>query len=303
MKEVKNESNEDKKNVINEEEKNDLNKDNKKEENIVESNQLNKKESQESNIKDLTVYVSEKWFSTLTSFLSHKDKISFYFTSKKFNNLLIQLFTSIQTNLSKINEKKSPDEKISELKSKYSENDLAYMPTEFIISKTTQKGIEMLNKEDTLKFFEKDKIEDKEKEIVLIWKIFFYLIEKENIYSIENDEIFWKKMSKYIIQNCNKKVGTFILDKIKEFKFNEKIIFYIESYILDKKDKIVPTYFTKICKYTGLVTFIIKEALEYCEILYNEKRSKPFNLLKKLEYEKKLKEVLENYLNFLNKCN
>ena len=216
---------------------------------------------------------------------------------------MIQLFTSIQTNLLKINENKSPDEKISELKSKYSENDLEYIPNEFIISKTTQKGIEMLNKEDTLKFFEKKKIENKEKEIILIWKLFFYLIGKEYIYSIENEDKFWTKMSKYIIQNCNKNVGTFILDKLKDFKFNEKNIFYIESYIFDKKDKIVPAYFAKICKYTGLITFIIREALEYCEILYNEKRSKPFNLLKKFEYEKKLKEVLEKYLNFLNKCN
>ena len=216
---------------------------------------------------------------------------------------MIQLFTSIQTNLLKINENKSPDEKISELKSKYSENDLEYIPNEFNISKTTQKGIEMLNKEDTLKFFEKEKIENKEKEIIIIWKLFFYLIGKEYIYSIENEDKFWTKMSKYIIQNCNKNVGTFILDKLKDFKFNEKNIFYIESYIFDKKDKIVPAYFAKICKHTGLVTFIIREALEYCEILYNEKRSKPFNLLKKLEYEKKLKEVLENYLNFLNKCN
>ena len=37
----------------------------------------------------------------------------------------------------------------------------------------------MLNKEDTLKFFEKQKIENKEKEIILIWKIFFYLIRKK----------------------------------------------------------------------------------------------------------------------------
>jgi len=160
----------------------------------------------------------------------------------------------------------------------------------------------MLNKEDTIKFFEKQKIENKEKEIILIWKIFFYLIEKENFYSIENEEKFWKKMCEYIVKNCNKNVGTFILEKIKGLKFSEKKTFYIEKFVLEKKDKIVPAYFAKICKYTGLLTFAIKEALEYYEIIFSEKKSKPFNLLKKLEYEKKLNEILEKYLNFLNNC-
>ena len=71
----------------------------------------------------------------------------------------------------------------------------------------------------------------------------------------------------------------------------------IKSY----KDTIYPSYYSKICGTTGLIVFILKDALEYCGVLVNEKRT-PIkriyeNLIKEKEKINKLNDMLKNAQN------
>ena len=67
----------------------------------------------------------------------------------------------------------------------------------------------------------------------------------------------------------------------------------IKSY----KNTIYPSYYSKICGTTGLIVFILKDALEYAGIFYNEKKTpikRVFhNLEKQMNKIAKLKEFIE----------
>lgn len=59
--------------------------------------------------------------------------------------------------------------------------------------------------------------------------------------------------------------------------------------------KIAPAYFSKICATTGLFIFLIKDALEYCGIIYQDKKTpigrvyQNLNFAVELEKDKSLK--------------
>jgi hypothetical protein len=65
--------------------------------------------------------------------------------------------------------------------------------------------------------------------------------------------------------------------------------------------KISPAYFSKVCGTTGLVIFLIKDALEYAGILIQEKKNIPARLYKNYTYLNQLIDSktskLENLLN------
>ena len=67
------------------------------------------------------------------------------------------------------------------------------------------------------------------------------------------------------------------------------------------KPKIVPTTFTKISGTTGLLFFLIKDSLEYCGVLINEKKTPASRIYDNLMHYKNLIVSLDNYIDFLSK--
>ena len=67
--------------------------------------------------------------------------------------------------------------------------------------------------------------------------------------------------------------------------------------IFGVEDTLKPLYFGDICKTTGLVIFIIKDSLEYCGLIHNDKKTMPIIYINYLEYIQiiisKLKEYIE----------
>ena len=102
--------------------------------------------------------------------------------------------------------------------------------------------------------------------------------------------------------NNEGKTGTFLKEYISEFDFTNKNIYKLKKLIYGKEDKLKPLAFENICKTTVLVIFIIKDSLEYCGLLQNDKKNEPYlminylnflknNIIRAKEYIDKLKEL------------
>ena len=66
------------------------------------------------------------------------------------------------------------------------------------------------------------------------------------------------------------------------------------------KNKIVPNYFSKICGTTGLLVFIVKDALEYCGVIINDKKTQPARILDNLLYYKNSIDSLAQFIDKLS---
>ena len=66
------------------------------------------------------------------------------------------------------------------------------------------------------------------------------------------------------------------------------------------KKKINPNYFSKICGTTGLLIFLIKDTLEYCGVIINDKKTQPARILDNLLYYKNTIDTLAQYIDYLS---
>jgi hypothetical protein len=238
------------------------------------------------------------------SYLTVPEQLTFYSSSKKLKNKLIPIIISYQSILHKELEIDNPlriEDRINDFKQKHSEEEINKSITEFSLSKGTIKAIELLNNELYDKIFKKSILEDNLKEILIIYRILFYLLSENEIAEIKDENLFWNKMREYLLNKSEGKIGTFISNSVKNFNFNNKTIYLINKLVKDIKNKIIPSYYTKICGTTGLVVFLIKDALEYCGIIYSDKKTQPSIIYKNLEYEKEQVYKIHNYIEFLNK--
>ena len=196
------------------------------------------------------------------------------------------------------------DQNIEEMKEKY-KNKLNSDVPKFQLSKGSLRAIEVLNKELYLNIFYNDILPKKYKEILIIYKIFVQLIKKEDLIQLSNNDTeFWREISNYFITESKNKLGDFILTLIDNFSFNEENILKMRKMVSKFKNKINALYFSKICGTTGLIIFILKDALEYCGILINERKT-PIkriyeNLIREKEIIKKLKIIKNDIQNMQN---
>ena len=283
----------------------------KKEEEKEESKKEEKKEEPKKEIPPFSSstfiipeYNKEKYFDIIMSYLTVPEQLTFYSSSKNLKNKLISIIISYQSILHKELEIDNPlriEDRINDFKQKHSEEEINKSITEFSLSKGTIKAIELLNNELYDKIFKKSILEDNLKEILIIYRILFYLLSENEIAEIKDENLFWNKMREYLLNKSEGKIGTFISNSVKNFNFNNKTIYLINKLVKDIKNKIIPSYYTKICGTTGLVVFLIKDALEYCGIIYSDKKTQPSIIYKNLEYEKEQVYKIHNYIEFLNK--
>ena len=242
----------------------------------------------------------------ICSFLEQNSKINFLSCSKYLLNQRAYVIDNIYhniLNLHKIDYTNSIEDQINNIKSKYAQEDIDSQNNEFSLSQGSTKAIQLLNDDNYNKIFRTKKLDPPLNEILLVYRIFFQLIGKEELVNIESDKKFWQKARTYILSNNNDETGSFFEKCIPEFDFSPRNIYKIKKLINGKEDKLKPLIYENICKTTGLVIFIIKDSLEYCGVIINNKKTKPKILINYLEYLKgkinKAKEYIDKmkYIN------
>ena len=272
------------------------------EQKMEEEEEYNKKMKEKENKNKFNFSLLDKEIikDNIIPFLSNNDKLNFYSINKSYKKELINLISEFKENLFQIFElnEKVPniEKKIENFKLTFKENKnslINYEP-----GKNANKSFELLNENSYIKFFnDNKKLKPELKEILILYKILFYLI-NENLIINKNDEIFWENCCNFII-NQNE-FGNFLKNKLKETKVSDKNIFYINKLLQGKKKDFSPQKFTNLSFTTGLFAIIIKDVLEFYGILFNRKKSQPQQILNIYENEKNIYNRISNYLEKLN---
>ena len=223
----------------------------------------------------------------ILQFCNDKEKLRLFCSSKIFN-------TNHYTFLEQLEKKESKyDREIEKLKKKYDESEFQkpYLP--FVLTRGAIKAVEFLDQDLYIKIFTKDELDPSLNEIIIIYRILYQLLKLEKLVLIKNDKEFWKENCNYLITESHDKLGIFMVEKSKEFCFDCENCHKLKEMIENMKSKIVPSYFSKICGTTGLIVFVVKDALEYSGAIVNEKKTQPRKIYENLLYEK------EQYINKL----
>jgi len=243
--------------------------------------------------------IEDKIIESISSFLDKETRYNFYSCNKKLikyiKDKLDDTLTTLETT-NNISESVTIQDQINTLKLKYEGKQFESEPPKFVLSKSTAKAIEFLNKEEKTKLFYEKELLPPLDNTIFIYKIFFQFLKDNDLKEIQNDHLFWIKASDYIIEKSNGKFGDFFKDSVDNFEFTAKNIFEVKKLVYGKEDQIKPSSFSKICPTTGLIVFLIKDILEYCGIILSLKKNIPSLCLKYLEYIKEMQEKLKNYI-------
>ena len=234
-------------------------------------------------------------------FLNFQEKIQFTGINRGFNIERIYILNDKREELIKgldLNSDETIDDLIMKIKLKYSNEELNKEFTPFQVSRGAAKAVELLNNPLYSKLFKKSTIEKNADEICKVYRTLFTLLGEYHIANIPEDEYFWIKCTEYLNNKSEGKIGSFILNQFKNINFDKRKIVLINKFMIGMKKKINPNYFPKICGTTGLLIFLIKDALEYCGVIINDKKTQPARILDNLMYYKKcietLAQIIEN---------
>lgn len=204
----------------------------------------------------------EKIFEKICFYLKLEDIIQYKNISKFFHKLFMTYILKYLNN-----QKNNFNDKLKKLENNIDVKIPIKKPNinEFNISQKSIKAIKLLNEPNiTEPFFQDSSVN---KNILIIYRIFFQLI-KHPYKDIpkENNQEFFEKCKYYFSHNG--KIGdllTKIIDEKKLYLDNDNLY---KIYQLAKNDleKIYPNYFSNICGNTGLITFIIKDILDFVGI-------------------------------------
>ena len=219
-----------------------------------------------------------------------KKKITLLFNKKEALILILQL---------KKNE--TIEDKIKKLKNN-NNKEPSNINQEFKLSKETLKYLKQLNEKQNINFFIENKIDkNKVTEINIIYKILLLLLGEKKLVEISDDNIFWEKCCKFFLDNSDEgKIGNYIINQIKNFCFDHRTINLIEFTLIGNKNNIINGYYEKLCKTTGLLIPLIKQALIYCGIIISDKKNMTSRILDNLKYNQILINKLDNIINYYN---
>lgn len=214
----------------------------------------------EEKIRNITDYFKdnkENIIQKIFEFLGVKDLLSLNKLSKYFHKNILNYF------LKKLNEEKKIIEEQKGLTTITPEQNNF---KNFEFSKGTSKSMELLNESIMSKAFQTETLP--RYEILFIYQVFFQLINNpiKNLY--DNKKEFWDKCRAFFIIESKGKIGDFL----KNFIINEKIdisednLYRLYKLVNNKLYIIVPSYFNKVCSTTALLTFFIKDILNFLGI-------------------------------------
>ena len=238
----------------------------------------------------------------IASFLDNNSKINLFSIRKKFKYYLASEIENLRrqfevnndiTMTSKIIDKKS------ELKIRFKNEQLNAEVPQFQLSRGAAKAVELLNEELYNRIYHQTELKEPLNKIILIYRIYIQLLANNTISSIQNDNEFWISFCKFLLENNNNQTGTFFINSIQNFDFSPENLYKVKRILGSKANEIKPTNYSKICGTTGLVIFLIKDALEYCGIIQNDKKNIPSILLKNLEYLETIENKVDKYIDML----
>ena len=252
---------------------------------------------------DSTLKFEKSQVLTILDFLDFQEKIQFTGINRGFNIERIYILNDKREELISsldLNPDETIDDLIMKTKLKYSNDELTKKFSEFQISRGAAKAVELLNNPLYSKLFKKPVLEKNVEEICKVYRTLFTLLGEYKIANIPEDEYFWVKCTEYLNNKSEGKIGSFILEKFKNVTFDKRKIVLINKFLVGMKKKINPNYFPKICGTTGLLIFLIKDALEYCGVIINDKKTQPARILDNLMYYKNSIETLAQIIEYLS---
>ena len=243
-------------------------------------------------------------FIYVLDFLNLQEKIAFTGIHRGFKAERAYLFNMKREEIIsslELKDRETLDDRIVQFKLNHTQKDLTKPFGEFSVSKAAAKTVILLNNDLYSKLFKTPILDDNLSDIYIIYRLLFVLFGEHEIADIMDDRLFWMKCTEYLISKSNGKIGTFIVEKSQNFNFSHKSICLMNRLLVGIKPKIVPTTFTKISGTTGLLFFLIKDSLEYCGVLINEKKTPASRIYDNLMHYKNLIVSLDNYIDFLSK--
>lgn len=165
---------------------------------------------------------------------------------------------------------------------------------DFALSKGGAKAIDIMTDPIYFGVFKHSMDKNKLKKIIIIYKIFCQFLLKEELVAITNQTDFWKEMCSYVMNSGYSKLNEFIKNEVELFDFDIKNLIKIRKLVGNDPSIIIPTNYSKICPTTGLLSFAIKDAFEYCGLIQCNK-THPGLIIKNLEHQKELIEKVSEY--------
>ena len=245
----------------------------------------------------------KNYFIYVFDFLDFKERIMFSGIHKGFKNERIYLLNTKREEAIaslELKERETLNDRINKFMTSYSKSEYTKPLGKFSVARNSANAILSIDKEMFSKIFKQKVLDIKLSDIYIVYRVLFVLIGEPKIAEIVDDGEFWIKCIEYLNTNANNKIGSFILEKSKNFDFSHKSIYLLNKLLVGIKPKFNPASFSKINGTTGLVIFIIKDALEYAGILVSNKTPKN-RIYDNLMYYKNLIEPLTNFIDFLSK--
>ena len=197
----------------------------------------------------------------ILEFISLIDLIQLKRVSKFFNTKILNYFVK---NLSETkNRLISIKNEISSISEKKSLSDIKF-------SEGAESSIKLLNENTMIKFFQESR--PPRDDILFIFEVFFQMINKPIKDTYNNKKTFWEKCCLYFLNEAHGKIGDMLNNIVKDNKMDvsEDNLYKIYILVKDKLDIIVPSHFNKICITTHLITFYIKDILNFLGISTDE---------------------------------
>ena len=238
---------------------------------------------------------------SIIQFLTIKEQIMLFSCNKTFSSLTLGILKDKLTLYKKVCDifiGQTIDDKINTLQAKYSQEELNAPIKNFELSRGCSKALGLLDDELYLRVFNRPVAEKTLEEIIIVYRLFCQLINKDDLLEIKDDKIFWEKFSKFILDNKGDKLSDFCVKCTLKFNFNNKNILKLKEMAKDNSEKLKPAYFGKICGTTGLFVFLVKDTLEYCGAI-EDKKTQASRIKSNYLYEKTLFEGLNKYISFL----
>ena len=264
----------------------------------------NDKEEKDNKITFLNlIQNNSKILQNILQYLSFKNKINFLSTNKYLSKERISLLVNKKEALIlilQLKENETIEDKIKKIKnnSNNSKEPTSKLIKEFKLSKDVIRNLKQLNEAQNIKLFKEKQInKNKITEINIIYKILLLLLGEKKLVEISDDYTFWKKCCKYFLDKSEGKIGNCIINQVKNFCFDHQTINLIEFTLIGNINNILNGYYEKLCKTTGLIIPLIKQALEYCGITTSDNKYNP-RIMDNLKYNQMLINKLDIIINF-----
>ena len=210
-------------------------------------------------------------FENLFSFLDIKSFFNFMMINKTYSNLIIKLLViKIEKKIKNINQY------LTDLKS----NNKAFNLKEekiksFEYNNSSIRALSILNSLTVEKFFSEKKINFEDKNIKIIFDLYFIALgKKKDIVTCNFENGFREKYVINYFKNGNKKtIGNILDNELKQIQFNEKIVNSIYEYSYNKINIISPKNFQRINKNITWFCYLIKNILEHLGIINKDNKN------------------------------